>query len=230
VKKPIITILCLFMILFVSACTIVLKKDSTEDTTNPAVETTDDTTAPPASDSLTVATSEEETTGALTEATLSPTATPTEEVTTTTAKVTPVNTATMYSSYAYLVSYDPANGWAEFDYFDMLKGDTAVQWLVDNEDYSLADAQALVDDFADSEFVLKNINPQLRTVDLSVTPLKLMYYADGTMVSGPDPVDTSYAEMNTFYGLYPDLILDSFFFHVTVSSGIVVFVEQVYWP
>jgi len=136
----------------------------------------------------------------------------------------------MYTSYAEIVSYDPATGWAEFDYFDLLTGDTAVQWLVDNEGYTLADAQALVDDFADSEFVYKNINPQLRTVDLSVTPFKLMYYPDGTKVMGADPVDTSYADMNLLFSLDPDLILDSFFFHVTVTDGAVVSVEQVYWP
>lgn len=127
-------------------------------------------------------------------------------------------------------SYNPANGWAEFDYFDMLRGDAAVQWLVNVEGYTLADAQEEVDNYADSEFIMKNVNPQLRTVDLTDLPLQLMYYPDGSMVEGATPVDAEISDLNALYALDPDLLLNSFFFYVTVSGGAVESVRQVYWP
>ena len=54
----------------------------------------------------------------------------------------------MYSSYADLVSFDPETGIAKFDYFDMLRGKEAVDYLVEHKNYKLADAQELVDNFA----------------------------------------------------------------------------------
>jgi hypothetical protein len=136
----------------------------------------------------------------------------------------------MYSSYALMHSYNPENGWAEFDYFDMLRGEAAVQWLVDVEGYTLAAAQAEVANFADSEFIMKNTNPQLRTIDLDDQPLKLMYHPDGSMIEGPDPVAATIDDMNAIYSLNPDLLLHSFFFYIKVTGGVVQTVEQVYWP
>lgn len=222
-KKIWITGICLLVSITVGSCTVTLKKDTpqlTSDVTT-AMTTAAMTTA---ADISTTAVTQ-----ATTEITPSPTAAP-AEATASVPKVTPTNTASMYASYANMVTYDPSNGWAEFDYFDMLKGDVAVQWLVDHKGYTQADAQAYVDEFSDSEYVPKNINPQLRTVDLSVTPLKLMYNADGSMVPGADPVDASYEDINSIYALNPDLILHSFFYYVTVTDGVVVSVEQVYWP
>lgn len=217
-KKLWITGICLLVSIAVGSCTVTLQKNTPQLTSDVTTATT--TVADVSTTAVTQAT---------TGITPSPTAAP-SETTAAVPKVTPTNTASMYSSYANMVTYDPSNGWAEFDYFDMLKGDAAVQWLVDHEGYTQADAQAYVDGFADSEFVLKNINPQLRTVDLSVTPLKLMYNADGSMVTGADSVDASYEDLNTIYALNPDLILHSFFYYVTVTDGVVVSVEQVYWP
>lgn len=131
-----------------------------------------------------------------------------------------------------MVSYDPARGWADFDYFDMLRGDAAIQWLVDHEGYTLADAQNEVNNFADSEFVLKNTNPQLRTIDLRNIPLKLMYHADGTKVEGATPVDAELIDLYNLYNFNSKLILapDAPFYHITVVGTEVVLVEQVYWP
>ncbi|MEZ4357783.1 MAG: hypothetical protein R2876_04035 [Eubacteriales bacterium] len=142
----------------------------------------------------------------------------------------PSNSASMYSSYAHMVSFDPARGWADFDYFEMLKGDDAVEWLVDNEGYTLADAEAEVEDFADSEFIEKNTNPQLRTIDLREIPLKLMYHSDGTMVEGADGIDADLEDLYNLYELNSSLVLDSFFYYVEVEDGEVVAVSQVYWP
>jgi hypothetical protein len=216
VKKSIISLCCLLLVLVVSSCTLQLQNDAT-DKADPDEEATEDTVEDPFADPTTdpdVTTEAPATTAEVTDAT----------------DAAPVNTATMYSSYAEIVTYDPSTGWAEFDYFDMLKGDAAVDWLVNQEGYTLADAQNEVDNYADSEFVYKNVNPQLRTVDLSVTPLKMMYYPDGSPMPGADPVDTTFADFNTLYTAQPDLVMDSFFFHVTVTGGVVVSVEQVYWP
>ena len=143
----------------------------------------------------------------------------------------PVNTATMYSSYAFMVSFDPARGWADFDYFDMLRGDDAVQWLVDQEGYDLAAAQAEVADYADSEFICKNTNPTLRTIDLRTIPIQLMYHPDGTMVDDATPIDSDIEDVFDLYMVDPGLLLDSFFYYIEVDdANEVVSVQQVYWP
>lgn len=135
----------------------------------------------------------------------------------------------MYSSYAHLVSYDPARGFADFDYFEMLIGDEAIAFLV-TQGWSLAEAQAYVDDFADSEFVEKNTNPQLRTIDLREIQLKLMYYPDGTKVEGAVPINATLEDFYNLYNINPAIIKDEFFYYITVTGGEVVSVEQVYWP
>jgi len=136
----------------------------------------------------------------------------------------------MYSSYAHLVSFDPATGIAQFDYFDILKGDEAVAYLVEHEGYSQADAQAEVDNYADSEFVEKNDNPQLRAIDIDDVSLSLMYQPSGAQVEGADPVPSTASDFRAIYTLNPDLLLDSFFYYIHVESdGHVSLVEQVYW-
>lgn len=136
----------------------------------------------------------------------------------------------MYSSYARMVSYDPARGWADFDYFDILTGDDAVQWLVNHEGYTLADAQAEVADWGDGEFREKNINTQVRTIDLKNVPIKLMYLPDGTQVPGSIPVDSTLADVFALYNLDPAYLFEHFFFYIHVDAGgNVTLVEQVYW-
>lgn len=164
-------------------------------------------------------------------AAITPAATVTPAVTTaSTAAPSVVNTANMYSSYAFMKSFDPITGWARFDYFDMLRGTDAVNWLVANEGYTQADAQALVDDFADSEFITKNVNPQLRTADMNTSAITMMYHPDGTQVDDATPVSLTYNKFKTLYASYPDKVLNSFFYYVTVEGGVITEVEQVYWP
>ena len=74
-----------------------------------------------------------------------------------------------------MVSYDPAKGLADFDYFDLLQGADAVKWLVEHESYTQADAEAEVAGYADSEFIEKNTSNQLRTIDLDGIPITLMF-------------------------------------------------------
>lgn len=151
---------------------------------------------------------------------------------TTTAPPAPTftNPASMYSSYAHMVSFDPATGWAEFDYFDILKGQAAIDWLVAEEGYTLAEAEEEVNNYADGEYVYKNVNPQLRTADMAAVSIKMMYNAGGTQVDGAETVALTYSQFLSLYNAHPNLVVDgAFFFHVTVSGGVITEVDQVYW-
>jgi|AGTN01.2.fsa_nt_gi hypothetical protein len=137
----------------------------------------------------------------------------------------------MYSSYAYLVSFDPDTGVAEFDYFDMLRGDEAVDYLVEHDGYTEAQAQSLVDDYADSEFVEKNLNNQLRAIDLDDVSLSLMFQPSGKEAENATPIPSTASDFRTIFELDPALLLDNYFYYITVESdGHVSLVEQVYWP
>lgn len=137
----------------------------------------------------------------------------------------------MYSSYADLISFDPETGIAKFDYFDMLRGADAVKFLVDHEGYTQTAAQKMVDDFADSEFVKKNTNPQLRAIDIDDVPLKLMVKPSGDPVDGAEPVSVTAKEFRAIYALNTSLLLESYFYYIHVDTdGNVTLVEQVYWP
>lgn len=221
-KKTLWLTIILILLLALSACspgtatsasttTAVPETSSTTESSSPATEP--ETTAAPTTSLTSIEASAAETT-------------PASSVT----GVSPTNTVEMYSSYAHMVSYDPARGWADFDYFSMLRGDEAVDWLVEHEGYTRDDAQAMVNDFADSEFIEKNTNLQLRTIDLRSVALKLMYYPDGTMVSGAEPVVSTLNDLYDLYHLNPALVTDSFFYYITVVNGEVTVVEQVYWP
>lgn len=135
----------------------------------------------------------------------------------------------MYSSYAHLVSFDPDTGVAEFDYFDILKGDDAVAYLVEHDGYSEAEAQSLVADYADSEYVEKNTNSQLRAIDLDDVSLSLMYQPSGDQVEGAEPVPSTASDFRAIFELDSSLLLDSFFYYIHVENGHVSLVEQVYW-
>lgn len=155
--------------------------------------------------------------------------TPTEAANTAAPSPTASNPP-MYSSLAHLVSFDPASGVARFDYFDMLRGDDAVDFLVAHEGYSEADAQALVDEFADSEFVEKNTNSQLRAIDLDDTPLKMMIQPSGEPVDGAESIPSSAADVRAIYAIDPAL-LSAYFYSIHVEAdGRVSLVEQLYWP
>ena len=135
----------------------------------------------------------------------------------------------MYDSYADLISFDPETGIAKFDYFDMLRGDEAVKFLVDHEGYTKTAAQDMVDNFADSEFVKKNTNPQLRAIDIDNVPLKLMVKPSGEPVDGAEPKTVTAAQFRAIYALDTSLLLESYFYHIKVDDGKVTLVEQVYW-
>ena len=143
---------------------------------------------------------------------------------------TPYSEPALHSSYAYMTAYHPASGVADFDYFDMLRGEDAVKWMVEKEGYSQAEAEAIAADFADSEFIEKNENPQVRGIDLNAVELKLMFDADGDEMLPGGPVSSSVATLNELYAHSPTLVLDTYFYYIKVKDGEAVSVTQVYWP
>lgn len=161
----------------------------------------------------------------------SPTSVPTPTLEPSPSPAPSVSDPSLYSSYAHMVSYDPAKGVAEFDYFDMLRGDDAVNWLVDHEGYSQAKAEAEVADYADSEFIEKNTNSQLREIDLKNVPITLMFDPEtGEMLEPDHPLHGTLTDLYNLYELDNKLVLKSLFYWIEVKSGKVTSVEQVYWP
>lgn len=143
---------------------------------------------------------------------------------------TPGSGPALYTSYAHMTAYHPASGVADFDYFDMLRGEDAVKWMVEKEGYSEAEAEQIAADFADSEFIEKNENPQIRSIDLNGVELKLMFDADGNEMLTGGPASSSVAILNELYAHRPFLVLDTYFYYIEVENGEAVSVTQVYWP
>ena len=190
-------------------------------------QTPDDTGSVEPTDSLNMPTPTPDTSD---EPLTTPTEAPTPSPTPTRAP-TPTNTARMYSSWAHMVSFDPSTGWAEFDYWDMLRGEEAVAWKVANEGLTEAEAQEIVDNFADSEYVYKNTNTTLRTIDLSTAEVWMLEFPFGyDLAPDPDPVLTSYADLCALYATDPDILLGYFYYYVTVNADGSIKVAQCYWP
>lgn len=144
---------------------------------------------------------------------------------------TPAPTPRMYSSYADLVTFKKATGIASFDYFDMLKGEDAVNWLVKNEGLSQADAQAIVDDYADSEYIKKNTSSQLRRFDLNTVPVFMITDAAGAYTENLTPYRISLEDFAAMYAANPTLLKEGFFYYIEVdSNGSPSAIKQVYWP
>lgn len=144
---------------------------------------------------------------------------------------TPHNTMDFYSCYAHMVSYNPANGWAEFDYFYLHQGQDAIDYLVDYEGYTVTDAETLVNGFADSEFVEQNNNTGLRTIDLNTVDVRTIINHDGSV--GPDLfgsiVDISH--LNSLYASNPNNLTSYIFYYIECDANDnVVEVRQIFWP
>ena len=130
-----------------------------------------------------------------------------------------------------MVSYNPSNGWAAFDYFYLHQGQEAIDYLVDHEGYTQAEAEDLVNDFADSEFVEENNNPVLRTIDLNTVDVRTIVNMDGSV--GPDLYGSivTMTHINNLYTANHSNLIDYFFYYIECDSNDnVVEVRQVYWP
>lgn len=240
-KKIVSMLVCLLVLFTLGACEAFGQSDGTDNastTPEPAIESTTEPTPVPTDDfePLTLDFAEEPIIiHDISLVTPTPAPTPTPEPTPAPTPLClnphPSNDAPMYSSYAFMVSYNPSRDWADFDFFELLTGDDAVAWLVDHEGYTLTNAQAEVAEFADSEYICKNTDKQTRTIDLSTVLIKLMYLPDGTMVDGCTPVDSDVSDVFALYNLDTKYLYDYNFFYIHVNvSGNVTLVEQVYWP
>ena len=206
----------LCVVLLLTSCEIIMQPAPTN--------TTEALTQEPQITNVPLATQEQQS-AQVSEQTLSPVTSVTPQ-----NEPTPNNTMDFYSCYAFMVSYNPLNGWAEFDYFYMLKGQEAIDFLVDHEGYSQADAEEMVNNFADGEYVCRNTNKGLRTIDLDTVPIKLMYHSNGTLVADSTSIDATSADVTALYNLDPKYLFEHFFFYIHCDDdGNVTLVEQIYW-
>ena len=189
-------------------------KTTPPDTQTPAMAGESASATPKLSSTPTPSTSESES------AAPAPTATPSPP---------PAPTPRMYSSYAHLVSFDTKTGIAQFDYFDYLKGQDAVNYLVEREGYTLENAQTEVANWPDSMFIEKNSSSQLRAVDLSSVPIYMIIDRDGYANEYYEPIKMNYKDFKNLYNSMPAVILDTYFYRVKVDeSGAIESITQIY--
>ncbi len=82
------------------------------------------------------------------------------------------------------------------------------------------DAEAEVDGYADSEFIEKNTSNQLRTIDLDVIPITLMFDPDtGDMLEADHPLKGSLVDLYKLYELGHDFVLNNFFYWIGTKNG-----------
>ncbi len=85
--------------------------------------------------------------------------------------------------------------------------------------------------YADSEFIEKNTNSQLREIDLKNLPITLMFDPDsGDMLEPDHPLKGTLTDLYNLYELDNKAVLKSFFYWIEVKNGVVTSVEQVFWP
>ena len=113
----------------------------------------------------------------------------------------------------------------------MLRAGGAFAWLVGQEGYTRTEAEDIVNNFADSEFVYKNINPQLRSANMSIVTIKMMCNIDGSAVNDVLSIPYHYDQFCPLYNAHPELVTySSYFYYCTVTGNVITGVEQVYWP
>ncbi len=159
--------------------------------------------------------------------------TPTPAPTPTPTPVKPViDNPQMYSSYAHMVSLDTTTGYAQFDYFERLTGDEAVDALVKYDGYDEVDAQAEVMNWGEGGFYEKNTDSQLRTVDLNTVDIRMIIKSDGSLIDDlGNPSKSAFADVLKIYNAESDYVLSYYFYWVTVNDkGVVTKIEQVYRP
>lgn len=207
-------------------------KTTPPDTQTPAMAGESASATPKLSSTPTPSTSESESAAPAPAATPSPSPNELESVApapTATPSPPPAPTPRMYSSYAHLVSFDTKTGIAQFDYFDYLKGQDAVNYLVEREGYTLENAQTEVANWPDSMFIEKNSSSQLRAVDLSSVPIYMIIDRNGYANEYYEPIKMNYKDFKNLYNSMPVVILDTYFYRVKVDdSGATESVTQIY--
>ena len=141
----------------------------------------------------------------------------------------PINTAQMYSSYAILMSVNMETGWAEFDYFDRLQGEDAIKWLMEDRGYTRAEAETAFEQAEPPNYIYKNVNPQLRTINLNKIEI-LFFPIDNTKSYYLDynPVQTNAADFLEFCRNNPDLDGQDVFYVTVDENGKPIRIEQIF--
>jgi hypothetical protein len=223
VKMLIVLFVVLLCIAF-SGCNAI---KSTNDQQSSDIEATQ-TTSPDATESQagTIATSALPTTPISTSETVQES----ESITSTTTIETTAK-ASLYSSYAWLDSFDKKTGLAKFDYAQMLFGHDKVEWLMKNKGMSEEDAEN-----SEPPYVIVNENPRLREINMK--SLEIWLIPDHSLYSCgivDDDVDwynlyqVTYDEFALVYSKFPEVMTDQRFYYITVNdSGIAVKIEEIF--
>ena len=132
----------------------------------------------------------------------------------------------MYSSYAYMRSFDPQSGIAQFDYFDVLTGSEAVNYLINCEGYCSLVAQEEVAKYEQTDFLEVNPDGALWDIDLMQTDIVILYNADGSF--SEQATSASIEDVAAIWNADKSLLLQRHFYYITVdeATGQVLSIEQ----
>lgn len=138
----------------------------------------------------------------------------------------------MYSSFAYMRSFNPETGIAQFDYFEMLKGPDAVDYLINYEGYCSLVAETEIEKLGEDDFMEKNLGFELRQINLKKVPVLLLYTADGCSITDARGAETSFGDIVSLYNKDKTKLLLSSYYYITVDEdmGEVLMIEQVRKP
>lgn len=135
----------------------------------------------------------------------------------------------MYSSFAYMRSFDPNTGIAKFDFFEILRGSDAVDYLINCQGYCSLVAETKIDNLGEDDFIEINHSLELRQVDLKKVPVMLLHTANGCSITDAQGVETSFGDIVLLYNKDKAKLLFSFYYYITINedTGEVMKVEQV---
>lgn len=135
----------------------------------------------------------------------------------------------MFSSFAHMRSFDPKTGIAQFDFFEMLKGAEAVDYLINFEGYCSAAAETETEQLGEGDFLEKNLSYELRQINLKKVPVLLLYTVDGCSITDAQGVKTSFEDIVSLYNRDKTKLLLSGYYYITADedTGEVLIVEQV---
>lgn len=137
-----------------------------------------------------------------------------------------------YSSYAHMRSFDPNTGIAQFDFFELLTGAEAVDYLINCEGYCSAVAEEQVDEYTQGDFLEKNTSAMLREVDMREVSIKLLYSPDESIAADGQSIDFSFEDLVSLWNADKAKVLLTHFYYITADEDTqqVLQVEQLSEP
>jgi len=143
----------------------------------------------------------------------------------------PIIETDMFSSFAYMKSFDPQTNIAQFDFFEKLYGPEAMDALMEYEGLSEFDAEAQVMSSGEGWYYVKDVDSKLRSIDLSKVEVNIIITEDGTIQSDLSNLEaTSIESVVNIYNKNAAYILNGHYFISVNDSGVAVQVKQVYEP